>query len=100
MNVSSGNRTSPFDPPQKFKTTSVGRNRYQRGFLQLRGKRHPVWTGRWREDITLPDGSAKRIHKTVVLGYLKDFPTKKLALRVLERKMAAVNLPNARVRYR
>jgi integrase len=99
MDISSGNKISPFNPPEEFTARPVGRSRYQRGSLGIRGKR-PVWVGRWREDIRLPDGTPKRIVKTTVLGYVKDFPTKKSALRLLDRKMATVNLPNASVRYR
>jgi hypothetical protein len=73
----------------------MARRRYQEGSLLLRGKRSPAWYGRWREDVIL-EGHIKRIRKTEFLGYKKEFPTQKLALRELHRRLAEVNRPNNR----
>src|SRR5207302_8667878 len=55
----------------------------------------PAWFGRWREDVIVGD-RVKRVRKTEFLGYRKDFPTRKLAMRELELRLAAVNRPNNR----
>jgi integrase len=43
------------------------------------------------EDEIQPDGSLHRRHKSEVLGTLKDFPTKRLAQRELDIRLAVVN---------
>jgi integrase len=78
---------------------SLARRRYQKGSLKLRrGKREKVWVGRWLEDEIQSDGSIRRIHKSDVLGSLKDFPTKRLAQRELDGRVSVVNSPNYRAR--
>ncbi len=77
---------------------SLARRRYQKGTLIQRGKREKVWVGRWLEDEIQPDGSVKRIHKSDVLGSLKDFPTKRLAQRELDGRVSVVNSPTYRAR--
>jgi integrase len=67
------------------------RKRYQRGTLIKRGTRNPVWVGRFLDDEITPDGSKKRIHRAVVLGTVKDLPTKKLAQRALDQHTAEIN---------
>lgn len=67
------------------------RRRNQRGTLFLRGKREAVWVGRWLEDEVNAAGETHRRHVSVVLGTKKELPTRKLAARVLEQKLAAVN---------
>ena len=67
------------------------RRRNQRGTLFLRGKREAVWVGRWLEDEINVSGEVRRRHVSVVLGTKKELPTRKLATRVLERKLAIVN---------
>jgi len=74
----------------------VARRRFQRGSVQLRGKRKQKWVGRWREDAISPEGKMVRINRKEVLGTKTDFPTKKLALRELERRIAPINGPNYR----
>jgi len=54
--------------------------------------------GRWLEDEIQPDGTVKRVHKSDVLGSLKDFPTKRLALRELDGRVSVVNSPIYRAR--
>lgn len=71
----------------------MARRRFQRGSLTKDGDR---WVGRWREDVVLPSGEVKRVHKKEILGWLKDFPTKKLAERELAQRLEPVN----RVDYR
>lgn len=72
------------------------RRRYQQGAVFLRGRRRLVWVARWREDVIGSDGNLKRVRKSEVLGTKKDFPTKKLALRELEARVAPVNRPDYR----
>ena len=71
----------------------MARRRYQYGQVFPRGKRPPVWVGRWREDVVMPDGVIKRVRKSEVLGTRKDYPTKRLALRALEDKLTSINDP-------
>jgi len=54
--------------------------------------------GRWLEDEIQPDDSIKRVHKSEVLGSLKDFPTKRLAQRELDGRVSVVNSPTYRAR--
>src|ERR1035437_2109424 len=77
---------------------SLARRRYQKGTLIQRGKREKVWVGRWLEDEIQPDGTIERIHKSEVLGSLKDFPTKRLAQRELDGRVSVVNSPTYRAR--
>jgi integrase len=77
---------------------SLARRRYQKGTLILRGKREKVWIGRWLEDEVQPDDTIKRVHKSDVLGSLKDFPTKRLAQRELDGRVSVVNSPTYRAR--
>lgn len=72
----------------------MAQRRYQRGFVFLRGKREKVWVGRWREDVETPDGTKQRVLRSEVLGTLKDIPSKRLALRALDEKVAVVNALN------
>ena len=83
---------------QQRKVGSLARKRYQGGSLILRGKREKVWVGRWLDDEIQPDGSIHRRHKSEVLGTLKDFSTKRLAQRELDRRLAVVNSPVYRAR--
>ncbi|MGA9352666.1 MAG: hypothetical protein WBV46_03175, partial [Terriglobales bacterium] len=59
----------------------MARRRFQRGSVQLRGKRKSKWVGRWREDVINSEGQLVRINRKEVLGTKSDFPTKKLAMR-------------------
>src|SRR5271157_2028832 len=68
----------------------MARRRFQRGQLVLRGKRSPVWVGRYREDI-IRGGKIERLEKWVILGTKTDYPTRKLALRALEDLLADIN---------
>jgi hypothetical protein len=66
----------------------MARRRWQGGSVTLRGK---MWYGRWRESILLEDGSEFRKQKNEPIGSLKDFPTKKLAVREMQRRLEDVN---------
>src|SRR5437660_1608760 len=76
---------------------SLARRRYQKGRVFLRGKNNPVWVGRWRED-EIENGRIRRIERSEVLGSKSDFPTKRLALRELEKRLTVVNDPRYRAR--
>ena len=76
----------------KQKEGSLARRRFQEGSLILRGKRSPKWSGRWLEDVVLPDGTIERIHKSAIVGTKKDFPTQKLAKRELRRLIEAAGV--------
>src|SRR5947208_13748245 len=66
---------------------SMARRRYQKGQLWLDGK---TWYGRWREDV-LVGGLRKRIRREEEIGSLKDYPTKRIAQRALDDRIAHVN---------
>jgi integrase len=69
-------------------TEGFARRRYQRGQLICEGSN---WLGRWREDVATANGVVKRVHKKQLLGTIEDFPTKRLAQRELERRLAPIN---------
>lgn len=77
---------------------SLARRRYQKGRVFLRGKKgREVWVGRWREDV-IEEGRIRRVERSEVLGTKLDFPTKKLAQRELDKRLAVVNDPRYRAR--
>ena len=76
---------------------NLARRRFQKGRVFLRGKKNPVWVGRWREDI-IEQGCVIRIERSEVLGLKADYPTKRLALRELEKRLVVVNDPRSRAR--
>lgn len=69
----------------------MARRRYQRGSLRLVGKRTKKWQARWREDVLTPDGQRKRVLKKELIGTLKQYPTRRLAEREMERRISHVN---------
>lgn len=71
----------------------MARRRFQNGSVFSRGKRKKVWVGRWLEDEVREDGSVHRRHCSEVLGAFSELPTKKLALRRLQERLALVNSP-------
>jgi integrase len=77
---------------------SMARRRYQKGRVILRGKAHPVWVGRWREDVIEADGTIKRVERSEILGTKRELPTKCLATRRLELELARINSPTYRAR--
>lgn len=82
--------------------TNLARRRYQRGSLR---SADGFWRARWREDVLLPAGTPakkgdkaqtngtilRRIHHNEIIGTMKEFPTKRLAQRELDRRLAEVN---------
>lgn len=66
----------------------MARRRYQRGQLLRSGDN---WLGRWREDVADDTGAVKRVHRKEVIGTIADFPTKRLAMRELERRLEPIN---------
>ena len=81
------------------KETNLARRRLQRGTLLLLGtKTEKRWYGRWREDIVTESGQVRRIRRQEFLGTLKDFGTKRLALRELEDRLNPINDTNYRPR--
>ena len=83
--------------PLKGDFERMARKRFQRGQLLLRGSRHPVWIGRWREDI-IQDGKIERVQRWETLGTKEDYPTRKLALRALEDRLSTINSVSYRPR--
>lgn len=75
----------------------MARRRFQKGSLFLRGKRNPVWVGRWREDV-IEEGRVRRIYRSEVLGTLAEIPTRPLAERELQSRLSTVNDPGYRAR--
>ncbi len=69
----------------------MARRRFQRGQLSVRGKKQKVWVARWREDVVLPDGKVRRPRRCEVLGTLKEYPTRRLAERALDQRLAEIN---------
>ena len=69
----------------------MARRRYQRGCLFLRGKNRKVWVLRYREDVMLPDGQIARANRSEVLGPLVDIPTRRIAQRLVESRLRAIN---------
>jgi integrase len=78
--------------------SKLARRRYQHGSLRLVGKRERKWEGRWLEDELQPEGSIRRVHRSEILGTLREMPTKRLALRELEARLQVVNSPTYRAR--
>jgi integrase len=73
----------------------LARRRFQKGRVFLRGKKNPVWVGRWREDL-IENGRIRRVERSEVLGSKSDYPTRRLVLRELEKRLTVVNNPRYR----
>lgn len=69
---------------------SVARPRWQGGWLFHRGKKNPVWVGRFREDFIADDGSRCRRQCSIVLGAVRDLG-KREAQRRLSERLAEIN---------
>src|SRR5690348_4691163 len=75
------------------KEATMARKRYQRGSL-IPANGIPAsgrWVARWREDVIQADGTITRPYRWEVLGTIKDYPTRKLALRALESRLSNIN---------
>lgn len=69
----------------------MARRRYQTGSVFVRGKKNPVYVGRFRDDVVGSDGRVRRRNRTVVLGTVVELNTLKNARRALEPFLANVN---------
>jgi integrase len=78
--------------PLKGEYERMARRRYQHGQLFQKGKRQKVWVARWREDVIRLDGSRYRRRRSEVLGTLKQYPTRRLAERALERRLSETEI--------
>jgi integrase len=82
------------------KENPLARRRFQRGHLSLRQRKGgAVWVGRFKEDFVV-DGRVQRIKRAEVLGGVKEYPTRRLALRALELRLSTVNSLAYRARPR
>lgn len=72
----------------------MARKRYQNGCVYRRGN---VWVARWREDVVTTEGKDKRFLRSETYS-LKDYPTKKMVQRELQRKLAEINARNYRAK--
>lgn len=83
---------------------SMARQRWQSGSIRLENKHNPVYVGRYLEDVVMPDGSVKRVQKSVRLGTKKEFPTERLARRELQRLLEPINAvsykPTTRITFK
>lgn len=80
------------------KEVNLAPRRFQRGQLLLLGtKSEARWYGRWREEV-LVSGKVHRIRCQEFLGTQGDFPTKRLAMRELEKRHETINSPIYRAR--
>jgi hypothetical protein len=74
---------------------SMARRRYQRGQLSsVKGS----WIARWREDIIASNGKVRRVRRKETIGTVKQYPTKRLAQRELDRRLKEVNAEDYRPR--
>jgi len=73
----------------------MARKRFQRGSVYLCGKT-PMWYGRYREDVLEEDGQRRRVRRNMPLGSKKEYPTQRLAERVLDRLLFRINDPSYR----
>ena len=68
----------------------MARPRWQAGWLIKRGKTHPVWVGRYREDASAEDSIRMTRQRSVVLGSVRELGVWD-ARRLLSQKLAAIN---------
>lgn len=68
----------------------MARRRYQKGSLSQRGKREKVWVGRFLDDEYQGEHRHRK-YRSIVLGTVKELPTKKLAQRKLDEHLTRVN---------
>jgi hypothetical protein len=46
---------------------------------------------RYREDVMLPNGQIARVNRSEILGPLADIPTRRIAQRLVESRLRAIN---------
>lgn len=69
----------------------MARRRYQTGRIYIRGKKNPVYVGRYRDDVVAPDGETQRVERSIILGSVNELKTEKNARRAFEPFLARVN---------
>jgi hypothetical protein len=72
------------------------RRRFQRGSLFKRGKREKVWVARWWEDVINADGTMGRMRRSIVIGTIAEFATRRLAMRALSERLRSLNSASQR----
>lgn len=78
--------------------TDMARRSSQDGCVFKRGKKgKKVWVGRWRETVSLPDGTVKRVLRSEVLGDVKSMEEKSIELDMTAEAYAK-NLVRERIR--
>src|ERR1700688_3596430 len=77
------------DPASKEKS-SMARRRHQSGRVIVRGKKPPVFLGRWREDVIQGEQTI-RVERSMVLGTVAELKTKRIAQRLLDPILAKIN---------
>ena len=68
----------------------MARRRHQTGRVIVRGKKPPVFVGRWREDVIQGDHTV-RVERSMVLGTVAELKTKRIAQRLLDPILARIN---------
>ncbi len=69
---------------------TVARPRWQTGWIFKRGKKNPMWVGRFRQDALAEDGSRIRRERAAILGSVREL-TKRQAQRLLSERLAEIN---------
>ena len=70
---------------------TMARRRFQRGSLFKRGKREKVWVARWWEDVINADGTMGRMRRSIVIGTVAEFTTRRLAMRAFSDRLRSLN---------
>jgi len=74
---------------------SLARRRFQKGQLLLLGEK---WFGRWRED-RIENEKIRRVRVQEYIGTRKEYPTRRLAERVLNDRLSVINHASYRPRH-
>ena len=73
------------------------RRRFQRGSLFKRGKREKVWVARWWEDVITADGTMGRVRRSIVIGTVEEFTTRRLAMQTENAPMSLLRSATRKV---
>lgn len=76
--------------------STMARKRYQTGTLVKRGSREKRWFGQYREDFVDSTGQVHRQLRKVMLGTVRELPTRRLAQRRLDLVLSRINAPTYR----
>lgn len=76
--------------------STMARKRYQKGTLVKKGKRERKWFGQYREDVVDGAGNIHRVLRKVLLGTVRELPTRKLAQRRFDLVLSRINAPTYR----